>query len=211
MADDEADGPKETGRVEAFSDGVFAVGLTLLVFELHLPEPLGRPLLPALLLLWPKVLSFALSFATILIMWVNHHGLFRNLRHVDAHILFTNGLLLLLITFVPFPTAVLGDNLLSTADHDAKVAAAFYAGTYVAINAAWALMWHSIAHQRRHVAPGMGDADARRLSRSLGIGFVSYLAAVALAAASALASVGLCMLLAGFWTFQAFRHHPEAE
>lgn len=200
----------ETARLQAFSDGVFAVGLTLLVFELHLPDPLGRPLLDALLLLWPKVLSYALSFATVLIMWVNHHGLFRSLRRVDAHILFTNGLLLLLITFVPFPTAVLGDHLVSARGVDAKVAAAFYALTYVAINLAWALMWHSIAHQRPRVAPGMPDEAARRITRSLGVGLVSYLAAAALALVSAAASVSLCMLLAVYWTVEAFRHHPEA-
>ncbi|MES2153600.1 MAG: TMEM175 family protein [bacterium] len=204
---------KETTRLEAFSDGVFAIAMTLLVLELAFlskDEANGLDLWHKLLHIWPKFLSFALSFATILIMWVNHHGLFRYIRRVDAHLLFTNGLLLLLVTFVPFPTAVLGDNLLSTTDGDAKVAAGFYALSYVAINVAWALMWQSIAHRRRVVAPGISDHDARALSMSLLVGFVSYAAAVGLAFVNALASVGLCMLLAIFWTVQAFRHHPEA-
>jgi len=200
----------ETARLQAFSDGIFAVALTLLVFELRVPDPGGPPLLAQLVGLWPKALSFALSFATVLIMWANHHGLFRAVRRVDAHLLFTNGLLLMLVTFVPFPTAVLGDHLTGATAQDAKVAASFYALTYVAINVAWALMWHSIAHQRARVAPALSDGDARRMHRSLLVGFVSYLAAVALAWWSAMASVVLCMLLAVFWTVEAFRHHPEA-
>jgi uncharacterized membrane protein len=197
---------KNTSRAEAFSDGVFAIAITLLVLELRPPT---GDLLGGLLDLWPGYLSFALSFATILIMWVNHHGLFLLLRKVDAHILFTNGFLLLFVTFVPFPTAVLGAHLLT---EDSRVAAGFYALTFVAINVAWVFMWQSIRHRRREVAPAVSDHDARTLDMSLAIGFVSYAAAVALAFWNALASVGLCMLLAIFWTVQAFRRHePESH
>src|SRR5262249_9069048 len=122
---------KNTSRVEAFSDGVFAIAITLLVLELQPPQ--GSDLLRGLLNLWPSYLSFALSFTTILIMWVNHHGTFLYLRKVDAHILFMNGLLLLFVTFVPFPTTVLARHLLDAGD-GARVAAAFYALTFVGIN-----------------------------------------------------------------------------
>ena len=206
---------KETGRVEAFSDGVFAIALTLLVLELRLPDADAAGwtgLLRELAHLWPKFLSFALSFATILIMWVNHHGTFRYIRRVDAHLLFTNGLLLLFVTFVPFPTAVLGDFLtVKGTSFDARVAAGFYALTYVAINIAWVLMWQSITHNQKHVAPDMTAHDRKQITASLVVGFVSYSAAVALAFFNAVASVVLCMLLAVFWTWQAFRYHPEGK
>jgi len=210
-----AETEREGTRLEAFSDGVFAIAMTLLVLELTLlPKDVanGIPLWDALTHLWPKFLSFTLSFATILIMWVNHHGLFRRIRKVDAHLLFTNGLLLLFVTFIPFPTALLGDYLtVHGTAADARVAAGFYALAFVAINAAWALMWQAISHRRKAVAPGISDHEARALTLSLVIGFISYATAVGLAFFNALASVGLCMLLAVFWTYQAFRHHPEAE
>lgn len=205
-----ADEAKETARVEAFSDGVFAIAMTLLVLELRLPVALTKDLWHSLVDLAPKYLAFALSFTTILIMWVNHHGLFRKIRRVDAHLLFTNGLLLLFVTFVPFPTSVLGDQLRSTTGTDAKVAAGLYALMFVAINAAWALMWQSVAHRRHAVAPGIADHEAHTISVSLLVGFLAYACAVGLAFVNAWASVGLCMLLAIFWTFEAFRHHPEA-
>jgi uncharacterized membrane protein len=195
--------------MDAFSDGVFAIAITLLVLEIRPPEE--GDLLHGLAHLWPKYFSFVLSFATILIMWVNHHGLFRNVRRVDAHVMFTNGLLLLFITFVPFPTAVLGDYMtVRGTEADARVAAAFYALTFVCINIAWAVMWHSIQHRRHAVAPGIDDHQAKTISRSLVVGFAAYSSAMVLAAVNAVASVVLCMLIAVFWTYQAFRYHPEA-
>jgi uncharacterized membrane protein len=190
---------KGTARLDAFSDGVFAIAITLLVLELRVPD---GDLLHGLAALWPKYLSFALSFVTILIMWVNHHGLFLALRKSDAHILFTNGFLLLFVTFVPFPTAVLGDRLLT---EDGRAAAGLYALTFVAINAAWAFLWHAISHRRAEVAPDITDHDKRTIDVSLAIGFVCYAGAAAIAFWSALASVAVCMLLAVFWTVQAFR------
>ncbi|HUR63075.1 MAG TPA: TMEM175 family protein [Candidatus Thermoplasmatota archaeon] len=194
---------KETARLEAFSDGVFAIAITLLVLELRVPE---GALLPGLLHEWPSFLSFTLSFVTILIMWTNHHA---NLAHVvraDGRLLFANGFLLLMITFVPFPTAVLGQHL---ADGDARVAAALYAGTFVAINVAWVGFWRAIVRRRAVLAPTLPDVEVRAVGQALAVGFVAYLSAVGLSLAYAPAGVGLCMVLAGFWTFQAMRHHRD--
>ncbi|MFO1534583.1 MAG: TMEM175 family protein [Thermoplasmatota archaeon] len=194
---------KETARLEAFSDGVFAIAITLLVLELRVPD---GDLLRGLLHEWPSFLSFSLSFVTILIMWTNHHA---NLSHVvraDGRLLFANGFLLMLVTFLPFPTAVLAEHL---ADGDANVAATFYAGTFVLINLVWAGFWRSIVRGRAHLAPTLPDHEVRTVNVALGVGFLSYLAATGLALLSAAAGVGLCMLLAGFWTFQAMRHHRD--
>src|SRR5215469_15570694 len=97
----ETQGEKNTGRLEAFSDGVFAIAITLLVLELkvpHLPsgalEPTPQALAQSLLAEWPAYFSFVTSFFSILIMWVHHHTLFRLARQTDATLLFANGLLL---------------------------------------------------------------------------------------------------------------------
>ena len=120
---------KETGRIEAFSDGVFAIAITLLVLELKVPHLAGDAepgaLAAALLKQWPSYLAFVTSFFTILIMWANHHAIFNLVHKTDAEFLFANGFLLLLVTVVPFPTALLAEYLIKPG---APVAAAVYAG-----------------------------------------------------------------------------------
>src|SRR5690242_7547497 len=96
---------KETGRVEAFSDGVFAIAITLLILDLHVPLPpggggpfsLGR----SLLALWPAYVAYLMSFAVVFVIWVNHHRILTIVRRVDQPFLFWNGLLLLVVTVVP--------------------------------------------------------------------------------------------------------------
>src|SRR5258705_6003601 len=108
---------KETARVEAFSDGMCGIAMTLLILEFRVPPlPQGaedgrRQLMLGLLHLWPSGVAFLLSFGTILIMWVNHHGLFKHAHGADNRLLFANGFLMLIVTFVPFPTAELVEDL----------------------------------------------------------------------------------------------------
>src|SRR5450756_525291 len=100
---------KETGRVEAFSDGVFAIAITLLVLNIQVPHdlPVGKSLAGALIDQWPTLVAFVTSFATIGIMWINHHRLFIHIKRTDNNLLVLNLLLLLVIIFIPFPTALL--------------------------------------------------------------------------------------------------------
>src|SRR5438477_2844831 len=103
------------GRTEAFSDGIFGIAMTLLILEIQVPhESAGMSnaeLARALASLWPSFFAFLASFCTVLIMWVNHHGLFELISHVDRRLMFVNGALLAVVTFVPFPTAVLAQHL----------------------------------------------------------------------------------------------------
>ncbi len=134
------------GRVEAFSDGVFAIAITLLILEIRVPNTAAdRGLGAGLLALWPSYLAFALSFFVILVMWVNHHELMRLVDAVGYPFLFANGLVLLTVTFVPFPTAVLAEHLTTA---EAKAAVTFYCGTFVVNSLAWNLLFFTILRGR---------------------------------------------------------------
>ncbi|MBV8689747.1 MAG: DUF1211 domain-containing protein [Candidatus Eremiobacteraeota bacterium] len=110
------DSPKYTlskERFEAFSDGVFAIAITLLALEIHLPAGLSKfsanaAKTAALLQLWPQYLVYVASFATIGIMWLNHHALFRYCKRITHGIVIANLFLLMVISFLPFSTAELG-------------------------------------------------------------------------------------------------------
>ena len=104
---------KDTARTEAFSDGVFAIAITLLVLDIKVPQELPESvrLGTALLQLWPSYLAFLTSFVTIGIMWINHHRLFTLIKRSDHWLLQLNGLLLLEDTFLPFPTAIVAEGL----------------------------------------------------------------------------------------------------
>jgi TMEM175 potassium channel family protein len=194
---------KETARVEAFSDGVFAIAITLLVLDLKVPhanelQASGRRLTEALLGRWPSFLAYFTSFATILVMWVNHHRLFTHIRRTTPLFLYLNGLLLLLVTFVPFPTALVAEHI---EQREAPAAAAAYAGTYVAIAVAFNLLWRYAASGRRLLAQGAAGGDVEAITRQYRVGPAMYLAAFVLAFFSVAASVGLCLALALYFSF----------
>src|ERR1041384_2657785 len=130
---------ENANRIEAFSDGVFAIAITLLILEIKVPAPArdAAGLWAGLLALWPSYLAFLFSFVVILIMWVNHHELLRMVSGVNYPFLFANGMLLLCVTFVPFPTAVLAAHLSSP---DARAAVAFYCATMFVSS----LMWNAL-------------------------------------------------------------------
>ena len=100
-------------RVEAFSDGIFAIIVTLLVLEIKVPHIEDHnstgALIASLFKLFPKFISWIISFFTVAVIWVNHHRLFKQFRQLDHGIFWWNALLLLWTSFIPFPTAVMGD------------------------------------------------------------------------------------------------------
>jgi uncharacterized membrane protein len=197
-SDDEIVG---TGRLEAFSDGVFAIAITLLVLEIGVPSleetEEGAHLLDALGDLWPSYFAYATSFLTILIMWVNHHTIFRMLRRADHTLLLFNGLLLMAVTFVPFPTALLAEYI----EHDGEdVAAAVYAGTFTVIAVIFNLLWRYVTHKRRLLEPEVSAARVQAVTSQYRFGPFLYLVAFLLAFVSVVASVGVCLLLAVLFT-----------
>ncbi len=130
---------RESGRMEAFSDGVFACGMTLLVLGLRDPT-IGstNSLFQGLLGEWPAFLAFGISFTTILVMWMNHHNLFTYIWRIDGPFMLLNGLLLLSATLIPFTTSLVSDHLLSA---DSGTAAQVYSGTFLFVALAWNLLW----------------------------------------------------------------------
>jgi len=199
---------KETGRLEAFSDGVFAVAITLLVLNLVVSELSGAPTAAALGEKWPSYLAFVTSFGTILIMWVNHHALFRLVRRSDTLFMFANGFLLLLVTVVPFETALVARYLGTPA---ATTACAVYAGGFAVANIGFNLLWRSIAHGRRLLHPHVPQARVDTLTRSFLLAFPVYLAATALAFWNAYVSIGVCFCLWILWAITGYERTPTHE
>lgn len=195
---------KETTRLEAFSDGVFAIAITLLIIEVHVPEASGASeLAHKLAALWPSYLAFALSFVTILIMWMNHHGMLLWLRRADGALYVANGFLLLAITALPFSTALLGGYL---GDEGGRVAAVVYSLHLVLINVGYAWVWLVMSGPRRPgLAPDLPDAEVRLTNKYLAGSFLVYCLAAVLALVSVAASVGLTLALAAFWTWNVYR------
>ena len=190
---------RETGRVEAFSDGVFAIAITLLVLELkvpHISQLADRGALGAALVqLWPSFAAFLTSFAAILIMWMNHHGVFRLVRKVNGPFLAANGFLLLTVTFVPFPTAVLASHIRGPSS---TVAAAFYCGTYVLVSIAYNALW-AAATRGGLLRPGVAESHVRKIRRAYGLGFLVYAAATGLALWNAHVGLALSTALWLLW------------
>jgi len=191
---------KETGRVEAFSDGVFAIAITLLVLELKVPQlpdgASGGRLARALLAQWPSYLALVTSFFTILVMWINHHRMFRFVNKVSAPFLYANGLLLLAVTVVPFPTALLAAYFERPG---ASVAAAAYAGTFVLTGLAYNLLWWAAISGRRLLKPGVSEDAIREISNRYWLGIPGYVVATLAAFVSVYLTVGICVALLLVW------------
>lgn len=126
-------------RAEAFSDGVFAVAATVLVFAIAAPDFRPGELANALVAEWPSYVAFAISFLTIVIIWVNHHGVFDSMTRVDRPLLFLNALLLLTVAVIPFPTGLLARALQAQAGQDQQTAAFAYGLTMSSMAVAFSL------------------------------------------------------------------------
>jgi uncharacterized membrane protein len=191
---------KETGRLEAFSDGVFAIAITLLVLELKVPSlpPAGATsaaLGKALLQLWPSYFALVTSFFTILIMWMHHHAILRNVHRTDSRLHFSNGCLLLLITFVPYPTSVLAAYLQTPA---AEMAAAFYAGTFVLVAICFSVFIYGAF--RPHLLSRNASAKfIETTHRNYRLGPPLYLLATLAAFIDARLCLGICTVLWIYW------------
>ena len=180
----------ETSRVEAFSDGVFAIAITLLILEIRLPHELQPGTLGSVLMkLWPSYLAFLTSFGTIGIMWVNHHRLFTLINRIDDGLIGLNVLLLLGITWIPFPTTVLARYLLGP---DQYVAAALYAGSFLVIAVVFNVLWRYAVRKQLVV----DNTNVAAISHQYLLGPVLYLIAFVIGFINATACLIFTALLA---------------
>lgn len=189
----------ETARVEAFSDGVFAIAITLLVLDIKVPSPGAVPLSRQLLADWPFYFAFVVSFAFIGIMWINHHRLFTHIKRSDNLLLILNLLLLLGVTSVPFPTAVLAANLGHPGQRAATV---LFNATYLFIAIVFNSLWRYATSRNHHLLAANADfAAADRITRQYLFGPLLYLICLGLAWVSVAASLALNAALACFFAF----------
>jgi TMEM175 potassium channel family protein len=182
-----------TKRLEAFSDGVFAVAITLLVLDVHVN---GKPLSRALADAWPFYVTYVVSFLTIGIIWMNHHAQFDRIARADRTLMVLNLLLLMFVTLIPFPTGLLATHL---NNHDDRaVAAAVYAATLLAMSIAFFSTYLWAAH-RRLFGDWIPDRHVGYLLRRNGAGLCVYAAAIGTAFADADVSLALCGVVAVYY------------
>lgn len=187
-----------TTRLEAFSDGVFAIAITLLVLEIHVPgrEELRAAggLWPALALLWPNYVGYVLSFLVIGVMWANHHALFEYIRRVNRTLMVANLFLLMGVGFLPFPTAVLAEHLADPATR--SEAAVFYGATLVFTSLTFNVLW-TVGRWHGHLlGREPSEHGVRTITRRYAVALPCYAAATAIALINVWLSVAIHLILA---------------
>jgi TMEM175 potassium channel family protein len=171
----------EKSRLEAFSDGVFAIAITLLVI-VFLDQDLGEhDIGQELLGLWPFYLAYVLSFVSIGIIWVNHHALFGLIEYADRTLLYLNVALLVPVVFLPFPTELLAKYVRTD---QGRPAAILYGCTMVVMALIFNAIWHYAARHRRVLLANVDAREISGISRSYALGPVMYGAATLAALAS---------------------------
>jgi uncharacterized membrane protein len=188
-----------TNRLEAFSDGVIAVAITLLVLDIRVPPFGGQDsLIHKLGHDWTHYAAYGVSFITIGIIWINHHAMISRLRQADHVILILNLVLLLTIAVLPFATALMAAYL--SHGSNGRLSAAIYSGAFLVMSVAFATLNRHILLDKSHMIDPPLPIDLRRriLRRSV-IGLIPYAVATALAAVSAYVTLAICGALAAYY------------
>ena len=206
---------KDTNRLEAFSDGVFAVAITLLVLNIKIPG-LDTPgklledgdLWKALQGQWAMLVAYITSFATIGIMWLNHHRVFSHVKRTSTMLLLLNLLLLLVIVFIPVPTALLAEQLPYPGQH---AAAEIYSATNILMAICFNLLWNHASRGGRLLGKNVDMRSVAAISGQYMYGPLLYVVAFGLAWISAPVCIAFNFLLALFFAVpgQPLRTMPE--
>lgn len=191
------------GRTAALSDGIIAIAATLLVLEIHPPDPASPDIWRALADEWPSYLAYVISFLTIGIIWVNHHRLLDAVVSVDQTLLFLNLLLMMVVAFIPFPTGFLAQSFREGQGESA--AAVLYGAVLLAIGCVFALTWLYLARTTSLlIDPGRSRTSLRR---SL-TGPVAYAIAILTAFFTPLLSVALYAAIALYFVRPGWKSRP---
>ena len=192
---------KETTRIETFSDGVFCIAVTLLSLEIGVDvknSATNSSLFHALLEKWPLYFAYIISFINVLLAWMGHHSLFKNLRSTDNYVMISNGILLMLVALVPFPTKTLGLFLLSGA---LKMAVVFYTLYFVLISLAFRLLWHAASRKRELLVHHLTNADIKAITRNENIGLICNCIVTLSAFINPWVALGLSFIMWMYWIF----------
>lgn len=160
-----------TTRMEAFSDGIFAIAATLLVLDLVIPAVTSKDVGHKLAEQWPTYVAYLVSFATIGNAWLNHSVITEYLDRADAILLRLNLALLFFVSVLPFPTHMLAEYLSNEADE--RIAVTVYGLNLLAISGFIAIVWHYALWQRL-VTKDNSEADVRALTTKLDPSLASY-------------------------------------
>src|SRR4051812_2127887 len=196
-------------RLEAFSDGVFAIAITLLILEIDVPEGAGEDLPHRLAEQWPSYLSYVVSFFVIGVIWLNHHALFSHLARVDRKLMTLNLLLLFTVATIPWPTNLLATYMREGGDAE-RLAALIYSGTMFAMGIAFGSLWRYAARDRRLLGSDLTEEEIRSRTLRFTIGAPISLAAFLVALVSAPACLAINAALAVYYAVPgagAMRHH----
>jgi uncharacterized membrane protein len=193
-------------RLEALSDGIFAIAITLLVLTITQPGDYHK-LAHQLAGLWPSLAAYVVSFAVIGIMWLNHHTLFAHFERIDRGLFYLNLLLLMTIAFIPYPTGVLGEALRK--GQGARTAAVFYSAT-MAINAyAWAALWLYASVGRRLLHASFPEGERRIATLLFTSGTLAYTLSVGIAFVNAYACLAFHAAVAVFYALDPVSRRTE--
>jgi uncharacterized membrane protein len=184
-----------TGRLEAFSDGVFAIAATLLILEIGVDTSRGN-LGKQLTDIWPAYLAYVTTFLVIGIIWINHHHCVSLIGRVDRPFLFINLLLLLTVSFMPFPTKLVAQYLQKPDERQAVIA---YTATLTVMAIIYNIWWRYARTNRRLIADRATDAALESVDRAFNPGVPVYAITVAVAFVSPLSSVAITLALAVFY------------
>jgi uncharacterized membrane protein len=190
-------GAMSKSRLEAFSDGVIAVAITLLALNLKVPAD-ATNLAHALASQWPSYAGYAVSFITIGIIWINHHAMIGRLREPDHMILTLNLLLLLWIAELPFATDLMATYLRK--GHGDHLASAIYAGSFLLMSLTFSALNRHILFAKSHLLAVPLSLERRRQILARGVvGLIPYALATALAVVSAYLTLAICAAVAAFY------------
>jgi uncharacterized membrane protein len=187
----------DRSRLEAFSDGVFAVAITLLALNLYVATPGPVRLTVQLGSHWASFVAYLISFFTIGIIWVNHHALIKSVKSVDRTLLFVNQLLLVFVVLIPWSTATAAEYLHHD-NWDARVAMAIYAGVFLGMSAGFGAIFEWTLHGERVYQPVPRNKHWAARLRFVGGGGV-YLVAIAVALVNAIAAFVIIGLIAVYY------------
>ncbi len=194
-----------TRRLEAFSDGVFAIAATLLILNVGITslKPLDRELID----IWPSYVAYAIAFVSIGVVWANHHTVIDQCKEVNRLFLMLNVIFLMVVAFFPFPTRLLAENLTTSGARSAAIA---YGATATLTAVMFNVIWAYASRGRRLLRDDAEQRVVDGITRSYLPGPAVYLAATLLALVNPLVSAGIYALIPVFYVVESSSFGREA-